>query len=80
VYTVTIITNSFDPNDDLSIIFGPETLAERNIIPEGFNNTTRLSPSISIEIWMNRRFLRVDQSANLGAGSAISKIWDHGFD
>jgi hypothetical protein len=80
VHAVTIMANSFDPDDDLSTTFGPETLAERDMVPEGFDNTTRLSPSMSVEIWMNRRFLRVDQSANLGAGSAISKIWDHGFD
>jgi hypothetical protein len=50
VHAVIIIANSFDSNDDLSIIFGSETLAERDIVPEGFNNTTRLSPSISVEI------------------------------
>jgi hypothetical protein len=60
VHTVTIIANFFNPDDDLSIVFGPEILAERDIIPKGFNNEPKPSPSISIEIWMNRRFLRVD--------------------
>jgi hypothetical protein len=73
------MANSFDSDDDLSTALGPETLAERDMVPEGFNNTPRPSPSVPVEIWMNRRFLRVDQSANLHAGSVTSKIWDHGF-
>jgi hypothetical protein len=74
VHAVTIKANSFGPSDDLSIVFGPETLAKRDVVPEGFGNTTRPSPSVPIEIWMNRKFLRVDQSANLRAGSVISKM------
>jgi hypothetical protein len=50
VYAVTIITNSFNPNDDLSTVFGPKILAERDIVPKGFDNELRPSPSISVEI------------------------------
>jgi hypothetical protein len=50
VHAVTIIANSFDPDDDLSTAFGPETLAERDMMPEGFDNTPRPSPSVSISI------------------------------
>jgi hypothetical protein len=50
VHAVTIITNSFNPNDDLSIVFGPKILAERDMVPEGFNNEPRPSPNISVEI------------------------------
>jgi hypothetical protein len=50
VHTVTIIVNSFNPNDDLSTVFGSKILAERDIVFEGFNNEPRPSPSISIEI------------------------------
>jgi hypothetical protein len=73
------MANSFNPDDDLSTAFGPEILAERDMVPEGFDNESRPNPSIPVEIWMNRRFLRVDQSANLRAGSVTSKIWDYGF-
>jgi hypothetical protein len=46
VHTVAIMANPFDSDDDLSTAFGPETLAERDIVPEGFNNTSRPSPSV----------------------------------
>jgi hypothetical protein len=68
------MANSFNSNDDLSTVFGPEILAERDMVPEGFNNEPRPSPNIPVEIWMNRRFLRIDQSTNLRAGSVTSKI------
>ena len=50
MHAVTIMTNSFNPDDDLSTAFGPEILAERDMVPEGFNNEPRPSPSIPIEI------------------------------
>jgi hypothetical protein len=48
VHAVTIVANSFNPDDDLSTAFGPEALAERDMVPEGFDNTTRPSP---VERW-----------------------------
>jgi hypothetical protein len=36
VHAVTIMANSFDSDDDLSTALGPETLAERDIVPDGF--------------------------------------------
>jgi hypothetical protein len=39
VHAVAIMANSFDSDDDLSTAFGPETLAERDMVPEGFDNT-----------------------------------------
>jgi hypothetical protein len=50
VHAVTIIINSFNPNDDLFTAFGPEILAERNMVFKGFNNEPRPSPNIPIEI------------------------------
>ena len=33
-----------------------------------------------IELVGGRRFLRVNQTADLRAGSKVSKIWEHGFE
>jgi hypothetical protein len=30
------MANYFDPNDNLSTVFDPETLADRELVPEGF--------------------------------------------
>ena len=34
MHAMTIMANSFDPDDDLSTAFGSETLAERDMAPE----------------------------------------------
>jgi hypothetical protein len=39
---MTIMANSFDSDDDLSTAFGPETLAERDMVPEGFSSAEKL--------------------------------------
>jgi hypothetical protein len=49
VHAVAIMANSFDSDNDLSTAFGPETLAERDMVPEGFDNTPRPSPSLPVE-------------------------------
>ena len=75
--------SSFDanePDDDLSTAFGTETLAERDMIPEGFANTPSSRSEMPVEVIGGGRYLRVDQSANIRAGSVISKIWNHGFE
>jgi BED zinc finger len=71
--------SSFD-SDDLSTAFGTETLAEREMVPEGFDNAPNSRNSMPIELVSGRRFLKVDQTANLRAGSKVSKIWEHGFE
>ena len=45
--------------------------------PEGFDNAR---DSMPIEVVGSRRFLKIDQTANLRAGSKVSKIWEHGFE
>ena len=72
--------NADRPDDDLSTAFGTETLAERDMIPEGFANTPTSRTDMPVEVIGGGRYLRVDQSANLRANSVISKIWNHGFE
>ena len=77
------IDSSFDanePDNDLSTAFGTETLAERDMIPEGFANTPSSRSEMPVDVIGGGRYLRVDQSANIRAGSVISKIWNHGFE
>ena len=66
--------------DDLSTAFGTETLAERNMVPEGFAHTPTPRTDMPIEVIGSGRYLRVDQSANLRANSVVSKIWSHSFE
>jgi hypothetical protein len=65
--------SSFD-DDDLSTALGTETLAEKEMIPEGFDNTPNSKDNMPVELVSDRRFLRVDQTANLRAGSKVLKI------
>jgi hypothetical protein len=58
--------SSFDadgPDDDLSTAFGTETLAERDMIPEGFANTPSSRTDMPVEVIGGGRYLRVDQRA-----------------
>jgi hypothetical protein len=53
---------SFDangPDDDLSTAFGTETLAERDMIPEGFANTPSSRSEMPVEVIGGGRYLRV---------------------
>ena len=59
---------------------GTETLAGREMVPEGFDNAPNSRDSMLIELVGGRGFLKVDQTANLRAGSKVSKIWEHGFE
>ena len=68
--------SSFD-GDDLSTALGTETLAGREMVPEGFDNAR---DSIPIEVVGGRRLLKVDQTANLRTRPKVSKIWEHGFE
>jgi hypothetical protein len=72
--------NADKPDDDLLTAFGTGILTERDTIPEGFANTPSSRTDIPIEVIGGGRYLRVDQSANLRANSATSKIWNHGFE
>jgi hypothetical protein len=71
--------SSFD-GDDLLTALGTETLAGREMMPEGSDNAPNLRDSMPIELVDGRRFLKVNQTANLRAGSKVSKIWEHGFE
>ena len=68
-------------DDDLSTALGTETLADRDMVPPGFDNTTGSSAdTLPIEIFECQRFLRVDRSATLRSGQKVSKIWDYGIE
>ena len=66
--------DSFFDGDDLSTALGTEG---REMVPGGFNNAR---DSMPIEVVGGRRFLKVDQTANLRAGSEVSEIREHGFE
>jgi hypothetical protein len=55
--------NADRPDDDLSAAFGTETLAERDMVPEGFANTPTPRTDLPVEVIGGGRYLRVDQSA-----------------
>ena len=67
----------FDEDNDLSSALGTETLAARDMVPEGFDNTPRARVPTE-QLIQGRRYLKVDQSANKRNGSKVSKIWQHG--
>jgi hypothetical protein len=71
--------SSFD-GDDLSTALGTETLAGREMVPEGFDNAPNSRDSMPIELIGGRRLLKVDQTANPRAISKVSEIWEHGFE
>ena len=68
-------------NNDLSNALGIDTLADRDMMPPGFDNTPGSSAdTLPIEIFEHWRFLRVERSAILRSGQKVSKIWDHGIE
>jgi hypothetical protein len=68
-------------DSDLSTALGTETLADRDMVPPGFDNTPGSSvDTLPIEIFEHRRFLRVERSAALRSGQKVSKIWDYGIE
>ena len=71
--------SSFD-GDDLSTALNTETLAGREMVPEGFDNALNSRDSMPIELIGGRGFLKVDRTANLRARSKVSKIWEHRFE
>jgi hypothetical protein len=65
-------------DDDLSTALSAETLADRNMVPPGFDNTPGSSvDTLPIDIFEYRRFLRVERSATLRSGQKVFKIWDY---
>jgi hypothetical protein len=63
-----------DVDDDLSSTMGTETLADRDLVPPGFNNTPRARTEGSqIETFQHRRYLKVERSTTLRKGAKISK-------
>jgi hypothetical protein len=55
---------------------GTETLAARDMVPKGFDNTPRAHASIE-QLIQGKRYLRVDQSANKRHNSTVSEIWQY---
>jgi hypothetical protein len=55
--------NADRPDDGLSTAFGTETLAERDMAPEGVANTPTPRTDMPVEVIGGGRYLRVDQSA-----------------
>jgi hypothetical protein len=53
--------SSFD-GDDPSTALGTETLAGREMVPEGFDNAPNPRDSMPIELVGRRRFLKVDRT------------------
>jgi hypothetical protein len=65
---------NLDNNSALSTTFSTETLVARDMVPQGFDNTQPARPLT--EMWIEgRKYLVVEQSANLRKGSKMSKIW-----
>jgi hypothetical protein len=50
----------FDEDNDFSSALGTETLAARDIVLKGFNNTPR-APALIEQLIQGRRYLRIDQ-------------------
>jgi hypothetical protein len=52
--------NADRPDNDLSTAFGTETLAERDMVSEGFVYAPTSGTDISIKVIGDGRYLRVD--------------------
>jgi hypothetical protein len=66
-------------DDDLTSAIGTETLADRDLVPPGFENTPRARiEGLQIETFQHRRYLKIERSASLRKGAKILKIWNHG--
>jgi hypothetical protein len=56
-----------------------ETLADRDLMPPGFDNPRKAGTEGSqIETFQYSRYLKVGRSAALRKGAKISKFWNHG--
>jgi hypothetical protein len=51
---------SFDPDDNLSTAFGPETLAERDMVPAACQNASSSNTDMPVEVISSGRFLKVN--------------------
>ena len=62
-------------DDDLSTALDTKTLADRDMVPPGFdNNPGSSADTLPIEIFEDRRFLGVEHGAALRSGQKVSKI------
>lgn len=67
-----------DVDDDLNNAMSTETLADRDIVPPGFDNTPRArTECLQIETFQHRRSLKVERGATLRKGAKISKVWNY---
>ena len=73
------IGSPFD-GDDIPTALDTETLAGREVMLEGFDNVLNSKDNMPIELADGRRFLKVDQTANLRAGLKVSKVREHSFE
>ena len=67
----------FNEEDNLSSALDTETLTARDMIPEGFDNTPRARASTE-QLIRGRKYLVINQTANMRQNSKVSKIWQHG--
>ena len=47
-------------DNDLSTALGTEALANRDIVPKGFENTASSRDSMPVELFSGRRYLKVE--------------------
>jgi hypothetical protein len=69
-----LVDFDIDEKDDLSTALCTESLAAKDMIPEGFDTTPRAGGVLE-QLIQGRRYLRVDQSTNKRNNSKVSKIW-----
>jgi hypothetical protein len=68
--------NADRPGDVLSTALGTETLAERDVVPEGFANTPTSRTDMPVEVIGGGRYLRVDPTKRL---THFEKRWTGGL-
>ena len=68
--TITLIHNTINSNDNLSLISGSE-----KIITDGFSGSSD-NLSAKVESWVGDQ-LTLDTAVNIPAGTTIFKEWDH---
>jgi hypothetical protein len=69
-----LIDFNLDEEDYLRTALGTESLAARDMVPKGFDNTLG-AHRVPEQLIQGRKYLKVDLSANKRIGSKISKIW-----
>ena len=69
-------SNADRPGDDLPTALGTETLAERDMVPDGFANTPTSRTDRPVDVIGDGRYLRVDPTKRL---THSEKRWTGGL-